>query len=75
MADVDAIMGPEMLQLNIPLTCLCEGGLEQMQIVNAAAGSGSFANAVSAARFECPKCHHQIAAEILVGTRYDRPVT
>lgn len=68
------IKGPEAPQINLRVNFLCGDGLEWMQIVSAASGSGSFANTVSGSRFECPKCRRQVAVELIIGTRYERPL-
>ena len=75
MADGDTIIRPEMLQVNLRLTCLCAVGVQPAQIEIAKADNDSFAKSVSAAGLECPKCHEPIVVEILSGTCYDRSVT
>jgi len=71
---MESIKGPGTLQLSIRLNCLCNPGSESMQIVDAVAGGGSFANAASASVFECPTCRRKVVVDLLVETRYDRPI-
>ena len=75
MDDMDTIKGPEALQMSIRINCICEADINWMQIISANAGGGSFNNMVSASCFECPKCHHRVAVEMVVQSRYDRPPT
>ncbi len=70
------IAGPEALEISLRLHCLCDtdADLEWMQIASATAGSGSFANTASVSRFECPRCHRQVAVQLIVQSRYERPL-
>ncbi len=58
----------EAIAMTVRLNCLCGHGpdIGWMKMVKRTAESAEPANTVQILQFECPACHHRVAAEVVI---------